>query len=525
MSSILGSLLFISTRVDSFFIPNSWSAGIDWGRYYILNSGFIYKQTEFSKLTWQSNLIDYGSVDVLPNIYFAIINLITGTITFPFDYQFHFINPWLGTVFLPILIIYWYSFLCKKEQKVIDYPDLFLISLFSMFPLGSVLSVLSGNTNGSGMSRIIFLLILILLIITFDEEKKNPERVFILMMLFFVLFLSYHTWSYYLVIYLSVISILTFSNKNYRYMTSLCAFGIIVFLAFYIYYSTQNFNKTIYIVKHIPNILDNFISLSKTSLINPTYINIYSGSRIYIYARILNAILIFALCIAYLYVNRIHMRKNSTSYDKMLFYMFLSQIFVGFGLFIWDGFMGFYSRIFECAVYLSMLLSAFLLIKCTGKLKNFIRLILLCAVFLSITTYLHYVEPVGSYEEYKGIQFTGIHVPPTSYIFSDFRGTSLIYFNQSGIVTIDSVNNDPQFTNEVLEKCFYNVSDPEVILDQKMGSRYYFFASSSQSQKGLMDPSLIALNPASRDFQYKWSNLKKFNKLYSSRYFDLYNRV
>jgi len=124
------------------------------------------------------------------------------------------------------------------------------------------------------------------------------------------------------------------------------------------------------------------------------------------------------------------------------------------------------------------------------------------------------------------VRFSGYHIPTGSYIFSDFRlGTPILFFGKFGIVTINSPHQPQQILEELLEKCYYNVSEPEKILDRVIPSRnYYVITSSYQSGTGLLDPTDFTFKPASKNFQEEFSKQLKFNKIYSSQYFNVFHR-
>jgi hypothetical protein len=216
-------------------------------------------------------------------------------------------------------------------------------------------------------------------------------------------------------------------------------------------------------------------------------------------------------------------------YEKILFYYTIIEFFIFLALFIWDGFLGIYSRMFEALVYLSMLFATYFLVKSKGKYKIIIRLSLIFTAFIVIFSFLTAPSELNMHltnEEYIGLQFVGLHIPQKAYTFSDFRLiTPLIYFNQKGITTLDSPRDLPDTTEQILLRCFYNVSNPEYILDSKINStKYYFISSSHHSEVFLIDSSLKAFKPASKNFQESWDNQKSFSNVYSSNYIEVYER-
>ena len=112
----LGNLLFLYPKQSSLSIPVEWGPGIDWGRYHIVNEGRIYEGGDYG-LTWQSNLKNYGSVDVLPKIHYAILNIITGTVNFPNDLDLHYRFLWSEHYYYQLLYYFGISICAKREYE------------------------------------------------------------------------------------------------------------------------------------------------------------------------------------------------------------------------------------------------------------------------------------------------------------------------------------------------------------------------------------------------------------------------
>ena len=526
---VVGNIIYFYPKSNFSPVPTQWGVGSGWGRYYIIEHGRIPEKVH--ALTWQSGIKNYATVDVLPKILASIVNIVTGTTTFPDNERFHYIFPWCGILFLPLVVLYFYRYISRKEGEF-SYMDCCLLYLFAMFPLaGTIFSMSQNLNNGSSVTRVFFLLLLISLTILFVEKKKDVRRLSIFLFLLSPFFYYYHTWAYYLAIYLTAIAFLTLFKKNERYIMSLLIFGIVVFFTSAMYYNYQLLEETGRIIRSFPQLLVNFPSVSYTMKVNPELLGYRSLKSMYSYLQLINSVLILSLCLVF-FRKYLEFRKKGElkPYEKMLFYFLVAQFFVGCALFVWDGILGVYSRIFEALVYVAMLISAYLLVKSKGKLKFAIRSILLFAVLLCIVSYLTYPSELNrflTHEEFKGVSFAGEHIPKESYIFSDFRlGTPLIYFDQLGIKTIESTHHPPEITEEILEKCYYNVTRPERILDKIINKpSYYVITSSQQSEIGILDPSLKIFKPASRDFQEKWAKELSFNEVYSSNCFRLYQRL
>ena len=61
-----------------------------------------------------------------------------------------------------------------------------------------------------------------------------------------------------------------------------------------------------------------------------------------------------------------------------------------------------------------------------------------------------------------------------------------------------------------------------MILDKFIDSHNYYVVISS---RGVLDPSLQVFKPPSVNFEEKWGEQNAFNIVYSSKHFDIYERV
>ena len=86
----------------------------------------------------------------------------------------------------------------------------------------------------------------------------------------------------------------------------------------------------------------------------------------------------------------------------------------------------------------------------------------------------------------------------------------------------DTIQDD----RKLLESCYYNVSEPQIILEEYIGSSmYYVLLGQRQTEVGILDITLTKFAPADPDFQREWSKERKFNEIYSSNYIDLFMTV
>lgn len=525
--TVLGDLVYLYPKLGFSPIPTQWGASSGYGRLYIIEHGFL-PPLKFDSLTWQSGIISYSSVDIFPKILAAIISLVCGKTGLIESERFHQNLSWVGTIFLPIVVLYFYSFLSKKEGKN-NYIDIIFLYLFAMFHLAGLVDSLSlGAAAANSIARVLFLLILILLIIILDEQKRNWKHVAVFIILIIPFYNFHHTWSYYLLLYFIALVICMIKYKDKRFTKSLLFFSIIIFFILAIYNNAKLFQEPITLIKSFPTILINFPSVSYISKINENLLGYHSLGSAYSYAQLIGSFLIAIIFLIYI-IMYVHRGNSASLYEKVMFYLIIAQALIVSGLFMWDGFEGVYSRILESGTYVSMLLSSYILVKSEGKFKFIFRSILFCIIFIAVISYLNSPTELNTQvknSEFNGIDFAGRHILNSSYIFSDFRlGTPLLYYNQRGILTLDSVHENSSTTEELLNKCYYNVSKPETILSKlKNSNRYYVLLSSFQTKVCLLDSSLTPFKPAEKDFQEKWNNEKGFSKIYSSRYVEIFDR-
>jgi len=513
--------IYMVPKIGYSAVPTEWSPGIDWGRYYIVGNGHLISETG-SALTWQSNIIDYGAFDVLPKILFAILNLITGITDFPRDLELHALLPWAGIAFIPVLSLLAYRTLggpkCPKYAL-----DPYLLLLFSLFPSVSAVSVVSGNTNGSAIARALFLLMLLLMVILFSSKNNRKMLMITYFILLIAVFYFYHTWAYYLSIILCCVGCIKGIKKDIDGL-SIIFTSVLIFICYSIYINTNLFNETFRISKTFINSIDllNFISISNTMKVNPELFAYQSLSNLFSQMQFLNSALIFVISMIFIYIYLQRIKNGvSNSKEQILFWIFCGQIAIGLFLFVWDGFLGVYARIFEALTYLSILLLAYNLVYSSGYLKKFLHVIVIVIVGISIYNYVSYPEPMKMHlveSEWNDISFIGNNVPKEEIIFSDFRiGTPLVYHGQRNIVTLDSTNNAPGDTEDILYSVYYNPFRPDLILDRILCSnRYYVMLSQRQSQVYILDPCLLQFKCASTNYIERWDEQINFHKVYCS---------
>lgn len=527
------NILFVNNNLNYSPVPTRWGVAIDYGRYNILKEGNLYKDTE-QNLTWQSGLVTYGDADELPKILSAIINIVSGYTIFPKDLKFHQIFLWLPFIFIPIIAMYWYKYISQRKEFDLNS---FVLCGFSMFALPGALSVLSKGIAGAGgnsVARGLFFLVLVLLIVNFNEKKKNVYKLFVLILLFGPFYLFYHTWSYYLIIYMSTVLVLLIFNKEERYFASLVVVGIVIFISVSIYYNIHLVNESARLVKYFPEIAANLSSIFPWSVsgVEDELVGYKPLNNIYGYTQVL--ISLFLVFVVVIFLLNVYVRKKKKykflRYEKMLVYLVLAHVIgVGLGLFVWDGFSGVVARFFEGWVYIAILTSGCVLTLGSKRMVNITRYVLIGIICLTIASY--FIQPKEldrslTREEFIGLKFTGEKVNPNSYIFSDFRLVMpLLYYGQHGLVDIDYRHRNGKVVQEILERCYYTGVNSHAILDEVIGHKHYYVATSErQSKVVISDSSYVSFKPANSNFQEQFAAQSSFNKIYNSKLYNLFYR-
>lgn len=518
-------------------VPTYWAASIDYGRQSILDTGNIYDPIAGSgSHTWQSDLRSYGAQDVLPKIFFAIINLMAGDTQFPGDLTIFNFVPVAGLFLIPLTLMAFYSFIAKSEANT-NFFDLLLIFLLGIFPLASM--VTAGSSNGTMLARGFFLLIIFLMATSANDLRKILLLCFILA----VYFLIYHTWSYYLLIIVVIILIASPSlKKRNMYYVSLYAIAAYLVIGWCL-----NFYQLIYLpaqsILHMLSLIGSSTVMvttpSKDSYlsVDPGILSYTSFSSLYSYLQLADVLLLslFALPVWLAFLYNLW-KDRPISYEHSIMTMVLMATpFCLLTLYAIGGITTVELRGMEILVFIFILAAAYSLAY-LGSLKNRLFVILTRVVILmiiAICVWSYISQPAATNtslddEEYYGLSFAGHHIPANESVFSDFRlGATLIYYDMDRIYTIDSTTQiqTGQF-NDILS--IYNKDvEPAATLDGLMGpGPYYVMASARQSNVSLVDTSMTSfLKPARKGFEANFENGTDFNKLYSSDGFSIYGRT
>jgi len=238
---IVGNIIYLDHKMEYSPVPTEWGPGSGYGRYYIITHGKIPKREHV--LTWQSGIKNYATVDVLPKILAAEIAIVSGKTGFFESEEFHFIFPWPSLLFLPIIVLYFYTYAVRisNKKRRIDLVDSCLLFLFSIFPLYSILPSMSlGAAAANAVARGFFLFLLILIFKILIEKKTNLKIFGIFIISLFSFYYYHHTWSYYLIIFGVTLGIGVIFMREKRLRAGIMVLGIIIiFLLSALLYNLQ----------------------------------------------------------------------------------------------------------------------------------------------------------------------------------------------------------------------------------------------------------------------------------------------
>ncbi|MDD3492551.1 MAG: hypothetical protein PHZ19_03535 [Candidatus Thermoplasmatota archaeon] len=209
-------------------VPTNWGPGIDYGRFYIVQESRIFSGHTDAQTT-TSSLAGYGSEDILSKVYFATINIVTGTTSFPNDVSFFSYIPWIGLIALPLSFLAYARRLERTSDKKIGYSCYLIIFIVAAFPLASLTNNY-GSPNGTLLGRFFTLLLFIILFDMSLSPQLNYKKITSFFVLASTLFLTYHTWSYYFILILVSFFLYSILSKNKPVFLTSCSTFVTFFL-------------------------------------------------------------------------------------------------------------------------------------------------------------------------------------------------------------------------------------------------------------------------------------------------------
>ena len=347
---LLSNIIYNIPRLGYSPVPTQWGPGSAWGRNYIVENGALPESV--NSITWFSNIRNYSTIEVYPKILAAIINIVTGTVEFPLSEHFHSCFSWVALVFLPVVVLYFYSKIAKANNSNINYFDCVLLYLLAVFPLSGTLHSMSlGAGAANSVARVTFLLILVIIALALSNRER-PRTLVCLLTLLLLFFGYHHTWSYYLLIILGVMFIYSFLsglflNRVNNSFRSIFTIAYISFIATTLYINNSNS------LKELNRIIDNFdtrIELgnfltfrSVSPSVNSSYIFYETGSSVYSILQIISCLLLLSICLIFVYISWSSNKKSP--YAMTLNCYLISVFFIMVALFVWDGVPGVIGRI------------------------------------------------------------------------------------------------------------------------------------------------------------------------------------
>lgn len=512
---ILAYAFLLLPLLDQVKVPTMWGSAIDYGREHIVTYGHIYDPSTENPQTWQGALKKYGAEDVLSKIYFAMINVICGSSGFPEDLDLFPYIPIATMVLIPASVISCYYVFLKISGTKPDLLVVFLLLAISIFPMSMAIS--GGNTNGTYLSRGLFILLMLIFIST---GSFSISKIMLYLLLLIPFYLYYHTWSYYYVITMAVVLAASLVFKN-RMTAGMSLLSVILYgmtgLA-------VNYQQLLY----TPLLIISMLGLNKEA---PVAVKAYTPFiTLNSYLNFVNVILIFGvICLfiyTYFYLRRVRSGDILKLQDNMLMVAFAIPL-IAIALFLQGGLETVLGRLLEYSIYLFLIYLSFLLVVYQRKVGLALKVCVVLIVIISIFNFIYSQNTLRvelTEKEYAGIAFTGSRLDNAP-IFSDFRlGTPLIYFDKTSIYTLDSQNQIPAGRFYELIGIYYNATGPHKALDRVMPHEdYYVVASEHQTEVALGDSSFSSLlRPADARFQDNFKNDRNFSHPYTNGDLCLY---
>jgi len=515
-------------RGDSSY-PVGWGAAIDWGRYFIVQNGTTYDSTTHGTII--ADMKNYGAEETLPKIHFAMVNIVTGTVTFPEGIQLFDYVPWVGLLVIPVFMLSWHRRVARSRGQY-NQLDSFFVLLYSLFPTASVIALFSGNTNASIPARAFFITLLYLTaIITIQKGTKKPTGLIIVFLTCQPLFFFYyHTWSYYYILYIFVLGGYLLLNQRFRTALTLPIFAGVCFLASALYLNSMFLKEFVMALLGLPVILSNLFTSSSTSKhhINPRYLDQSTVNTLYNDITTASIILLGVLCLLFAGVYLVDWRdRGQDDYGTILVIFSVGQLAVGGALFAWGGLEMVLNRIFSALIILSMFYLGYIFATNRRYLKQATRGVVVLIVIASLSGYAVIPHNPGlSSQEEIGIQYVGQNTAQSIGIFTDFRlGPPLLYYSHDNVKTFHAHNQKANTIEAIIDSMYYNVSNPEIVLDSVMDSRnYYVMTSERQHKFGIVGPTYTSYQPASKGFQSQWVSESAYNRVYENGELVLHQR-
>jgi hypothetical protein len=510
-------------------VPVSWDPAIDFGRYYIVQHNALFDSSTLHAQSYISGLQTAGDEMIPASIFFAAIDIVGGSTSFPQDILSFVFIPIGYLLLIPISTLAVYEVCLKKSKRHFNSLDALILLLVSIFPIASLISTQIGNATGSILARGLFILIIALMLsVITDSGTRNGQTRKTKLALFFFLqipfYMMYHTWAFYLLLVMLGFFAFSLVIREFE-LSRLSLFSLITYGAVAMFIYTKS------LLSHPAHSIQSALA-GETTLEHLTSYGSYSSlSNVFSYVQSINiALLLFIILIFCVYFMLIHLQKRKAATSELLILFLVCDVFVvAFALFTQGSIQLVLGRSMEFAFAVSFICAAFVLAsnhkKYLSRSTEVAALIIAILCITSLLTAPSFKTLDLTQSEFAGITFAGTSAQNNTALFSDFRlATVLLYYNQTAIYSNAHLNNTSY--EHVLQMYYSNTSLPEQAIDPviKHEQSYLVITSTRETEVPLLDSGTVSLLPANTDFQSSFINDRQFDRVYDSALVSIFYR-
>lgn len=493
-------------------VATGWGPAIDFGRQYIIENGYVFEGGA-DKGSVVANYINYGSEDVMPKIYFAMINIVVGRVGLVEGYGFYRYIPWISFIVLPSLFVCIYR-LFANIWNVAEQPmNLLLIYMVSVFPLASAIGNYSAP-NGTMLGRALFLMMLFIFVKIVYSKEKNTGLLALFIILNPIFYMFYHTWSYYYFFMMGGFLVFFLISKRFN-ESRLPFFSLATYFVVGLTYNRRLITRTV-----------RWMFLPRSAVeIEVDMVGYTTFRTFYSYVQTFNVLLLLVGSIIFLYFWYREYFKNEFNKELSLdnFIPFIITGFLmAFALFTHGGFTSLLGRIFEGTLFLLLIFFIASLIQSVKHSKTNVKkilqvslvLIVLCCTWSMVNRPGDIRGGITS-SEYSSIEFLSEHQSEDAAIFSDFRLiTPNIYHNKNYLYTFRGT--DPYLYKNV-SRMYYEKTTPSLLIDNIMEHDHYsVIISERQKEITVVTSGMVNFRPASENFVDNFDNDIRLHRMYDS---------
>jgi hypothetical protein len=510
-------------------VPSGWHTSIDFGRYYIVQHNTILDPSTVQSQTTISSYQTVGAQDIVPKIFFAAVDIVGGSTSFPQDVLSFTLLPIGYLVLIPLSVLAVYEICLKKSKRLFSSLDAVILLSVGIFSIPSLIDI-QANLTGNVLARGLFILLIALLlsVITDGGTRSGQTRKTKIALFLFLqvpYYMMYHTWALYLLI--CMVGFLIFSLVVRKFeLTRISLYSIIAYGAVALYIYTQS----LFITPLLG--IDAAIKGTTALPILTTFGSYSSFSNVLSYVQAIDYTLllfIISLFCSYFMLNHLKKRKATTS-ELLLLFLVCDTFLVAFVFFTQGGpaFVLSLALGFAGGVT-SLICAAFLL---GSNDKNYLSrsvevaaviIVVLCVACVLVSETANVYSLTQS--EFAGISFAGTNVQNNTAIYSDFRiANVLLYYDQPAIYGPTSHLGTSY--EDVMQIFYSNTTSPHQPLDVLIENKqsYCVLTSTYQTQVPLQDATNTALKSANAGFQSNFINDRQFDCVYDSASFNIFYR-